>query len=214
MHRIVWLLVVCFSLVWLGTASTSAQAATTTSSKLNISIDGDFSDWDDKPMTTLANDEKASLIADDSAVYLYMNTNPNDSKHGAVWLPDSYTLKVGSKSFTLTLGKAQGLGAGKTKSVTVSANGDVVSGGSATISRPKDSHGNYEIVEMRVPLSGLGVVATSSQNISLTSSDSAFGGKTLTTTGGSTGGVILVAAGFSIALVGVMKVARRRRKVV
>ena len=213
MHRIGWLIVVCFSLVWLGTAPTSARAATTTSSKLNISIDGDFSDWSDKPMTALDSDEKASLVADDSTVYFYMNTNPNDSKHGAIWLPDDYTLKVGGKQFTLTLGKAQGLGAGKTKSVTVSANGSVVSGGTAMISRPKDSHGNYEIVEMRVPLSALGVTTTASQNISLTSSDSAFGGTTLTTTGGSTGGVILVAAGFGIAIIGVVKVAQRRRKV-
>lgn len=213
MHRIFWIALTCLGLIGLGATATTAQAATTASSQLNISIDGDFSDWHDKPLTTLGDDEQASLVADDSAAYFYLNTNPNDSKHGAVWLPASYTLKVGDKSFTLTLGKAQGLGAGKTKAVTVSANGQVISGAQAMISRPKDSHGNYEIIELRVPLAGLGVVTTASQNISLTSTDSAFDGKTLTTTGGSTGGVLLVAAGFGIAVIGVVKVTRRRQRV-
>jgi len=212
MRRWLWILLTCFSLIWLGSTTTPAHAATTNSNKLNISVDGNFSDWDDKPMTSLNSDAKASLVADDSAVYFYMNTNPNDNKHGFIALPDSYTLKFGSKSFAITLGKAKGLGAGKVKPVTVNANGSTVSGAEAMISRPKDSHGNYEIVEMRVPLRDLGVVATSSQNISMTSGDAMFGGTTLTTTGGSTGGVILVAAGFSIALAGVVKIARRRRQ--
>jgi len=211
MRKAFWILLTCVSLVWIGSAAATARAATTTSSKLNISIDGDFSDWSDKPMTNLDGDAKASLVANDSAVYFYMNTNPNDNKHGFVSLPSSYSLKVGDKTISIALSKAKGLGAGKTKSVTVSANGRTISSAQAMISRPKDSHGNYEIVEMSLPLSDLGVVATSSQNISMTSSDATFGGTTLTTTGGSTGGVILVAAGFGIAIVGIMKVARRRK---
>jgi len=210
MRKVFWILLTCVSLIWVGSAATTARAETT-NSKLNISIDGDFSDWGDKPMTSLDGDAKASLVANDSTVYFYMNTNPNDNKHGFVSLPNSYSLKVGDKTISIALGKARGLGAGKTKPVTVSANGRTISRAQAMISRPKDSHGNYEIVEMGLPLHDLGVVATSSQNISMTSSDATFGGATLTTTGGSTGGVILVAAGFSIAIVGVVKVARRQK---
>ncbi|WP_203640255.1 Firmicu-CTERM sorting domain-containing protein [Levilactobacillus andaensis] len=213
MRKSLFIILACLALAFFGSSPIAAYAAgdTGANSKLNISIDGSFGDWNDKPTTTFSNGAKGSLVADDSNIYFYLNMDPDDSGHGYLSLPSrSFTLNVGKKSYDISISKARGLGAGKSASVSVSANGSAISGAQAMMTRPKDSHGNHDVIEMSLPFAGLGVVATSSQNISISNSD--LGGQTLTTTGGSTGGVILVAIGFSIAIVAVVQITRRRRK--
>lgn len=70
-------------LLW-GASTTVASANTNnaTSDNLGITIDGNFDDWQDKPMTTIKepwddyNIKKGSMLADANNLYLYINMSP------------------------------------------------------------------------------------------------------------------------------------------
>jgi len=211
MRRVMLMVLSLVAAVWCG--SSLAQAA----SKYNISIDGNFSDWSEISKSTFNGGnhngngtEQAAFLADDDNVYFYLDTAPDTASHGASKQKAyDYTLKVGNKDYDLTLTMPHGLGAGKVKAFTISANGAVVESASGIVNREKTSHGNKDVLEMRLPLSALNVSKTASQNISISD-----GTDSITTTGGSTGPVVLAAIGFGIAGLGVMRVNKKRKQTI
>jgi len=209
MRKVMLMGLALIAALWMG--SSLAQAA----SKYNIQIDGNFDDWSSISKSSFNGGnhngdgtQEAAFVADDDNVYFYLDTAP-DGGNGAAKVPSNmnYTLKVGNKSYDIALTMPNGLGAGKVKQFTISANGAVVESASGIVNREKRRHGNKEVIEMRIPLSALNVSKTTSQNISI-----GDGTDSITTTGGSTGPVVLAAIGFGIAGLGVMRVNKKRKK--
>lgn len=207
-------------LLWGGlTTPAHADSNGSAANKYNISIDGNFDDWSDKPMTTVKeswddyNIKKAALLADDNNIYFYLNMSPEHGGGYSTLQPSGYVLKVGSKTFYVTFKTTGNLTDGATVDGTVNAwNSD--DGGSGDLSqatmkvhRFKTANGHNDIMEAKIPLSEL-KVAGGSQTITMKNDN--LGSQTLTATGGSTGPVVLAGVGLTIAIGSVVTFTRTR----
>ena len=191
-----------------------------------ITIDGNMSDWDDKPKTDISfswdtyNIKQGSLLADDNNIYFFIDMAPltsNDHQGGyAVLQTSSYKLTVGSKVFWInvdnTFGWAWGV-EGQSKAVNLwiwaednSLNG-YLTGVLAYMYRKPMTGGYSDQLECLIPLSALNLQDGGSQTITLSNQN--LGQQTLTTTGGDTGAVLLVVAALGLAAFAVFKISRK-----
>lgn len=217
-----WILTLCMFVGVLVFGTVSVQAAT--SNQYGITIDGNFSDWSDKTMTSLKetgddyNIKKACLLADNDNVYFYLNMSPEHGGGYSTLQPSGYELKVGSKTYWLTWQGVSGLSDGQTKSFTIYAYESDSTGGNvnktltqaqAVVHRYKTANGHNDIMEASIPLSELKVSGTTSQSISIANTN--LGTQTLTTTGGSTGPILISSVGFLMAIAGVVTYQKRKK---
>lgn len=208
-------------MLWGGLPTAHAANNGSTTNKYDISIDGNFDDWSDKPMTTVKEDwddyniKKASLLADDNNIYFYLNMSPEHGGGYSTLQPSGYVLKIGSKTFYVTFKANGNLTDGATVDGTVNAwNSDVSGSGDLSqatmkVHRFKTANGHNDIMEAKIPLSEL-KVAGGSQTITMKNDN--LGSQTLTATGGSTGPVVLAGVGLIIALGSVVTFTRTRAK--
>lgn len=199
---------------------------------LNIKIDGEFSDWSNiekSPMVINGDNDNikyASLVADDQNIYFYVMMHPVLSGGYTSFQPSGYDLTVGGKEFWISFNNNQtvNLDVGQKQSVPMniysSEGGSVDLSGQAVVSKQEidqkmgdGSHvkGTGYVFECAVPFKDIkGASSTSGQVITLKNSNLWSG--ELTTTGGSTGPILLAGTGVVIAGWSVYQFTRRKRK--
>ncbi|NJP41295.1 hypothetical protein HCH52_09560 [Oscillospiraceae bacterium HV4-5-C5C] len=191
-----------------------------------ITIDGDMSDWSDKPMTDISfswdtyNIKQGSLLADDNNIYFFIDMAPltsEDHQGGyAVLQTSSYKLTVGSKVFWInvdnTFAWAWGV-EGQSRAVNLSIwaednslNG-YLPGVEAYMYRKPMTGGYSDQLECLIPLSALNLQDGGSQTITLSNQN--LGQQTLTATGGNTGATLLVVAALGLATYAVIRLSRK-----
>ncbi|MFC6206289.1 Firmicu-CTERM sorting domain-containing protein [Levilactobacillus tongjiangensis] len=209
-------------LLW-GASTTVASANTNnaTSDNLGITIDGNFDDWQDKPMTTIKepwddyNIKKGSMLADANNLYLYINMSPKKGNGYNEMQGYGYVLTAGSKTYDLQFNNVTGTATDKSKTGSVNiwnrtdGVNDPTTGAQVMVHRFKTGQNFNDVMEAKVPIADL-KLAGGSQTFKMTNSN--LGSQTLTVTGGSTGPVVLAGVGFAIALGGVVKLNKSRKK--
>lgn len=190
-----------------------------------IKIDGEFNDWSDKPQTRITvpgddyNVKTGGLLADKNSIYFYIDMSPVQGNGYNTLQPAGYKLTVGNKIFDLTFnggftsGDTSMIGQKKSLTITCWSSSDNstldMSKAQAILSRVETKQSYDDIMECEILISSLKLEGTTSQQISLTNSN--LGTQTLVVNGGSTGPVVLTAIGLSIAVVGVTRLAYKKR---
>lgn len=222
-----------------------AQAATTTTSRnaaltqlhhqsgdLGITIDGDFTDWADKPkhaMTISGDDDNVkyvSLLTDNHSIYYYILMSPKLQGGYTNFQPSGYVLTVGGKTFHLSFNNHQTvtLNVGEKQAVAMNLYGsdgsNVNLSHQAYVSRqiiPQKLgdgtavKGKGYVLECAIPLADLqGISSTSGQTISLKNPNLWTG--SLKVSGGSTGPIVLAGIGALIAVGSVWQFSTRPQK--
>lgn len=201
-----------------------ASASDVTSS-YGIKIDGEFGDWSDKPKTKITepgddyNVKVGSLLADEDNIYIYVDMSPIQGNGYNTLQSAGYKLTVGNKIFDLTFnggftsGDTSMIGQKKSLTITCWSSSDNstldMSKAQAIVSRVETKQSYDDIMECEIPISSLKLEGTTSQRVSLTNSN--LGTQILVVNGGSTGPVVLTAIGLSIAVVGVTRLAYKKR---
>lgn len=198
----------------------------------DISIDGDFDDWDDVLKSTMTVDgdndnlKYVALVADSNNVYFYVKMQPVLAGGYTSFQPAGYVLTVGGKPFYISFNNNQtvNLDVGKSQNVSMniySPDVNVNLDGQASVSNQSIDQKNGDgstvkghgyVLECSIPIKDLkGISDTSDQTITLENSN-LWTGK-VTTTGGSTGPVLLASTGVAIAGLSVYKLSRKKRGV-
>ena len=198
---------------------------------LNIKIDGNFSDWDNvekSPMVINGDNDNikyAALVADDQNIYFYVMMHPVLSGGYTSFQPSGYDLTIGGKEFWISFNNNQtvNLDVGQKQAVSMniySSDGSVDLSNQAVVAKQNIDQkmgdgstvkGTGYVFECAVPFSKLkGISNTSGQTITLKNSN-LWNGE-LTTTGGSTGPILLASTGVAIAGWSVYQFTRRKRK--
>ncbi|MDC4186095.1 Firmicu-CTERM sorting domain-containing protein [Loigolactobacillus coryniformis] len=201
-----------------------------TSGSLGITINGNFSDWEDITKTSMHfngdndNLKDVALLADQNNIYFYVAMKPQLSGGVNTIGPGRYELTIGGKTFYITINNQQtvslnDINAAKKVSVNIASDNNVVndsSSGQAYVMKQENtlrdgSKADAYVMECSIPLSALkGTSNTTGQTIKLANSGLWTG--SVQTSGGSTGPVVLAGAGFAIALFSVIKLSGNKRK--
>ncbi|WP_048699140.1 Firmicu-CTERM sorting domain-containing protein [Companilactobacillus heilongjiangensis] len=217
-------------LILLGLASfsitTNVQAAVDSNSmgSPNITIDGNFDDWKDKPITDIKepwdnyNIKHESLLADQDNIYFFLDMSPEHGYGYATIQPSGYELTVGDKKFSLSiLNNPYDLEVNKPKKVGLyiyehdnigNVNKEATKAEAYAVKVPINvdkgvGQGYTGKLEFKLPLSELGITGTTAQEITMKNTN--LGTQTLHVKGGSTGPIVLAVSGFAIALLAVIK---------
>lgn len=126
-----------------------------------------------------------------------------------------YVLTAGSKTYDLQFKDVTGTTTDKSKTGSVNiwnrtdGVNDPTTGAQVMVHRFKTGQNFNDVMEAKIPIADL-KLAGGSQTFKMTNSN--LGSQTLTVTGGSTGPVVLAGVGFAIALGGVVKLNKSRKK--
>lgn len=195
----------------------------------NIAIDGNMSDWTDKPKTTITpydsvyNNHEVSIVSDSDNIYFYVQMAKKGDNN--TMITAEYLLDIGGVKFAILMPDVNNpysglaitkdtLKIGESKTVAVAA--QVRSGESSTltsnytvlndpgvqaiITRMPNENSFVDEMEVKIPFSSLGLESTTSQTITLANPN--LGTQAATVSGGSTGAVLLVFAAIILAAFG------------
>lgn len=193
--------------------------ASASSNNYNIVIDGNMSDWQDKPKTIITpydsiyNNHEVSLLSDGTNIYFYVqmakagdNNKMITSEYlldiggveFAILMPDinnpysglvinNDTIKIGeSISVGLAAQLRKGISTKIPSSYTVLKN----SNAKAAITRTPHGKSFVDEMEVQIPISSLGIENSKNQTITLSNPN--LGTQHASTSGGSTGPIIMV----------------------
>ncbi|WBM78767.1 Firmicu-CTERM sorting domain-containing protein [Lactococcus lactis] len=186
----------------------------------NITIDGNFDDWTDKPKTDIYFDynngnvtKQASFLSDGTYLYIYIDMDPYDKGHNYRFQGYGWNIRVGNNVTTMSfiVDNIWSLQPGKTtpiRSVWAFSNKDPdhlfknqqLNGASGFLTTEKSSNGwaYHDRAEIKIPLSGFLKNPDFVQSMDIYDTEN-MGQQVVTITGGSTGGVLIVVSGFVLA---------------
>lgn len=195
------------------------QAAT---NNFGITIDGQFSDWQDKPKTQISfewdnfNIKEGSLLADTTNIYFYLKMSDKGSGYTDLQ-PADYRLKIAGKLYYITFTDLITGDVGTIKEIGISAwspddnklydlpNAKIVE------ARQPVGQGYSDFVEFSIPYGDLGLDSSIVNEISVEiSNPNNLGSQTITTTGGSTGPFIIAGVGLVMAAGGLWVMKKKR----
>lgn len=225
MKRLLMGLMILVGLSVFGSTTTVKAAQTDANNKFGITIDGNFSDWENKPKTDIDfgqadnfNIKQGVLLADQNNIYFYLDMSPKHGVGYAELQTSSYELKVGNKRYWLDVQGAGGLTVNQVKRINLKIWENDDTGGNVlgvfdqvkAYERRTPVHadsgvinGTSDKMEVMIPLSVLKVGGTTEQKISIHNAN--LGNQTLNTVGGSTGPILLAISGLAIAVLAIMK---------
>ena len=202
-----------------------------TPNEYNISIDGDLSDWTDKPKTDIYFDynngnvtKQGSFLSDGTYLYIYIDMDPYDKGHNYRFQGYGWNIRVGNSVTTMSFSvdNIWSLQPGSTAPITsvwAWSNNDPdqlfvnqqVTGATGFVTTEKSSNGwaYHDRAEIRIPLSGFLKNPDLVQSMDIYDTDN-MGQQVVTITGGSTGGVLIVVSGFGLA--GLLVVSKSKKK--
>ena len=195
----------------------------------DIVIDGAFDDWAHVTKTKIRepgddyNVKDGALLQYNGNIYIYINMSPNQGNGYARVQPSGYKLTIGNTTYDLTVENANGSTftpldhVGATQKITMgifeSKEGwqGTPAGAEGYATRvATQTGGSSDVFEMKLPLKDFKASSSDGQTITLKNGN--LGTQTMTVTGGSTGPVLLASSGFGIALFGLWRLNRRKRK--
>lgn len=207
---------------FVGSYSTTAYAD---SNSYNITIDGNFEDWQDKPKTTITspgddyNIKEGSLLADSEYIYFMIDMSPVKGNGYNTMQPAGYKLTIGEKVYWLTINGTFNTNdnsvIGQRKEVSVFAWAEdnsvntTLANAQAMTYRKQTELSYNDMLECRIPLADLNSSNGGSQTITLSNTN--LGSQTMTVTGGSTGPILLAAAGFGLAAFGIWRFSKGKK---
>lgn len=195
----------------------------------NIVIDGDMSDWQDKPKTVITpydsiyNNHEVSLLSDDNNIYFYVQMAKAGGNN--TMITSEYILDIGDIEFailmpdinnpysglpitndTLKIGESMPVGVAaqlrRGSSSSISSQYTVLSDSNvkAYITRTPNNDSFVDEMEVQIPFNILGIEDSTSQTISLSNPN--LGTQNATTSGGSTGPIVLTIVAILLATLG------------
>ncbi len=201
------------------------------SSSYNIVIDGDMSDWQDKPKTVITpydsiyNNHEVSLLSDGTNIYFYIQMAKAGGNN--TMITSEYLLDIGDVEFainisdrnnpysglvinndTMKIGESISVGLAaqlrKGTSTTIPSSYTVLNDSNAkgAITRTPNGDSFVDEMEVQIPISSLGIENSTSQTITL--SNPSLGPQQASISGGSTGPIILVIVASLFALFGIV----------
>lgn len=219
-------LILCFIIVSIIPLTVSAS-----SRDYNIAIDGNMSDWQDKPKTVITpydsiyNNHEVSLLSDDSNVYFYVQMAKAGGNN--TMITSEYILDIGDTEFailmpdinnpysglpitndTLKIGESMAIGVAaqlrKGSSTIIPSQYTVLNDANvkAYITRTPNDDSFVDEMEIQIPFSTLGIENSTSQTISLSNPN--LGTQEATISGGSTGPIVLAVVALFLAGLGYM----------
>lgn len=213
------------------TSTTQTVSASTTQSDNNndfgIVIDGQFDDWSDKPITQLSTNgdnydiKQASLLADSKYIYFYLDMASYNSSGYNTLQTSGYEVDIQGQQIWLTFGNTISGGNEKintTQNINVTGWNQTnnanynMSGTKAIETRVPTKNSYSDKVEMAIPYVDLGLAANIDQTITINVKNGNLGTQTITTTGGSTGPIVLSGIGVVTAIAGFIMYQRKRKQ--
>lgn len=217
-------IILCFMMVSIIPLSVSASFR-----DYNIVIDGDMSDWQDKPKTVITpydsiyNNHEVSLLSDDNNIYFYVQMAKAGGNN--TMITSEYILDIGDIEFailmpdinnpysglpitndTLKIGESMPVGVAaqlrRGSSSSISSQYTVLSDSNvkAYITRTPNNDSFVDEMEVQIPFNILGIEDSTSQTISLSNPN--LGTQNATTSGGSTGPIVLTIVAILLATLG------------
>ncbi|QEA59796.1 hypothetical protein FGL74_08775 [Leuconostoc koreense] len=193
-----------------------------TANDYNITIDGNFSDWADKPKTDIFFDynngnvtKQGSFLADDKYLYIYIDMDPYNQGHNYRFQGSGWNVQVGNNVTSLSFSVDGGIWSlqpgskAGISSVWAWSNNDPdklfinqqIPGVTGYVASKKASNGwaYHDQAEIRIPLSGFLKNPDMAQSLIIYDTDN-MGQQKVTVTGASTGGNFIVVSGFIMAI--------------
>ncbi|WP_349515191.1 Firmicu-CTERM sorting domain-containing protein [Leuconostoc suionicum] len=199
-----------------------SPAKADTANNYNITIDGNFEDWADKPKTDIFFDynngnvtKQGSFLSDDKYLYIYIDMDPYNKGHNYRFQGSGWNVQVGNNITSLTFSVDGGIWSlqpgskAAISSVWSWSNNDPdklfinqqIPGVTGYVTTEKSSNGwaYRDRAEIKIPLSGFLKNADMVRSLIIYDTDN-MGQQKVTVTGASTGGNLIVLSGFIMAI--------------
>lgn len=215
-------------------ASTSSSnlTNTNTSGNLGITIDGKFSDWDDKTKFAMKingdddNIKYASLLTDDNYIYFYIRMNPVLYGGYTDLQSSGYDLTVGGVTYNLNFGNHYSGKPGDNGPINLpvevyqathnydNKNAGEMAAASEKITQKMGDGSKVDgwgtVLEVRIPFSALKYSSKTSGQVITLANRNLWSGE-ITASGGSTGPFVLALIGFGVAVAALLLTWKKKK---
>jgi len=218
MRKLIFVLLCALGIVSTGmTTVVKAKAKADDTNKFNITIDGKFKDWRDKPKVDFKNPwdsdpvKEASLLTDGSYVYYYVTMSKTGKGNYPMQVND-YELTVGNRTHVMYIKNASNLPKNGNRKVLLQ---DTSLGDYNMVNSPAivhtyvRGHNVYASMECKIPAADLHASPTDLHDISMKTP--LLGNKVIKAKGASTGPVVLASIGFGIAVLALFVIPKIKR---